>query len=456
LLIIKKIFFVLILGGFAFLFSKSGFQVSYPPVLLAFKVSQPQIDKKLFEQNFFSRIFNPEKNKKDNQYNFFMTAFWPLGAQKPKKLGKIRFFQNRYPEITFEREIENFYKKDIQIINEKTKPIELIQISIPPSKEHYTPVPLENPDHDLVLIAIFQNEARFLKEWIEYHLMMGVKHIYLGNHNSTDHWEKIVKPYVEAGIVEVETITYVPKDWWGFAVDVQCAFYNRTISRIRDTAEWAMILDLDEYWVLHEDKDIPTFLKRFPEAAQVSASWRCFGTSEVKFIGPEETRLERLRHSGTFNERSIKSIFRPRYAPISYQHMNMLLPGYEAVMADGSPFLYRKGLPTFFPEAVEHGNVTRGSAYFWHHQPLWKHYDSVAEVYHYMSGDETFFIEQKMKRIHVPSDYGFSPVYINEALAKERSFCPLRNCHNTIQDRVPELRRRMGLDDPLRRQKKGI
>ena len=33
--------------------------------------------------------------------------------------------------------------------------------------------------HQLSICAIFKNEAKFLKEWIEYHRLVGVDHFYL-------------------------------------------------------------------------------------------------------------------------------------------------------------------------------------------------------------------------------------------------------------------------------------
>ena len=42
----------------------------------------------------------------------------------------------------------------------------------------------------LSFCSIFKNEAPYMKEWIEYHLLVGVDHFYLYNNNSTD---KLIK-----------------------------------------------------------------------------------------------------------------------------------------------------------------------------------------------------------------------------------------------------------------------
>ena len=70
--------------------------------------------------------------------------------------------------------------------------------------------PLKSPKHYLSMVAIFQNEDRFLKEWIEFHRLMGVEHFYLFNHLSTDHFMDILNPYINMKIVELENVTEKP------------------------------------------------------------------------------------------------------------------------------------------------------------------------------------------------------------------------------------------------------
>ena len=40
--------------------------------------------------------------------------------------------------------------------------------------------------YSVSLCLIFKNEAPFLKEWLDYHLTVGVDHFYLYNNNSDD------------------------------------------------------------------------------------------------------------------------------------------------------------------------------------------------------------------------------------------------------------------------------
>src|SRR6187431_2863710 len=53
------------------------------------------------------------------------------------------------------------------------------------------------------LCGIFKNEAKFLDEWIQFHLVVGIDHFYLYNNNSDDNYYEILKPYIEKGFVDL-------------------------------------------------------------------------------------------------------------------------------------------------------------------------------------------------------------------------------------------------------------
>ncbi len=55
--------------------------------------------------------------------------------------------------------------------------------------------------HRKAVCAIFKNESVFLKEWLEYHLLIGVEHFYLYNNFSEDNYQDILAPYIEKGQV---------------------------------------------------------------------------------------------------------------------------------------------------------------------------------------------------------------------------------------------------------------
>ena len=56
---------------------------------------------------------------------------------------------------------------------------------------------LHSYEYSVAIAAIFKNEAPYLREWVEYHKMIGVEHFWLYNDNSSDNFEEILEPYIE-------------------------------------------------------------------------------------------------------------------------------------------------------------------------------------------------------------------------------------------------------------------
>ncbi len=57
--------------------------------------------------------------------------------------------------------------------------------------------------YELGIASQFRDEAPYLKEWVEYHRMVGVDHFWLYNNSSIDNWEEVLQPYIDEGLVEV-------------------------------------------------------------------------------------------------------------------------------------------------------------------------------------------------------------------------------------------------------------
>ena len=92
--------------------------------------------------------------------------------------------------------------------------------------------------HDLSVVAILKNEAPYLKEWLDYHLLAGVEHFYLYDNDSTDNQAEVVAPYVKAGLVDY---TLLP----GKAM--QYAAYDDAVKRFKFHSRYMAFIDCDEF-----------------------------------------------------------------------------------------------------------------------------------------------------------------------------------------------------------------
>jgi len=53
----------------------------------------------------------------------------------------------------------------------------------------------------LAIAVIAKDEGRYIKEYIDFHLMVGVDRIYFFDNESTDNTREVLKPYIDSGKV---------------------------------------------------------------------------------------------------------------------------------------------------------------------------------------------------------------------------------------------------------------
>ena len=230
--------------------------------------------------------------------------------------------------------------------------------------------------YELGVVAIFRNEARNLREWIEYHRLAGVEHFWLYNHGSTDNWEKVLSPYIEEGLVEITCYSseeiYPP---------IQMVAFKDGIARAQGKARWVALIDVDEFIVPMENKTIPECLKEhFPHADAVYVNWRNFGTSHVTLAQNESTiftltECSLVRHPANWNGKSIvrpdriciKDVWNPHHFP--------LIPGSIYVDGSNEPMVHSR----------ENDPIPDG-----------RHHDAFIRINHYALRDEAYFTNVRM------------------------------------------------------------
>lgn len=149
----------------------------------------------------------------------------------------------------------------------------------------------------LTVGAIFQNEARFMKEWIDYHRMVGVEEFWLYNNNSTDDYLEVLRPYVEEGVVIL--IEWPSKqdynDWRHYTFEVQVGAYNNCIEASKGYSKWLALIDIDEFIVPVKEGNVAVILERdFGDVSGLCLNWVLFGTSGVSEIPDGESMLKSL------------------------------------------------------------------------------------------------------------------------------------------------------------------
>jgi hypothetical protein len=152
---------------------------------------------------------------------------------------------------------------------------------------------------DVSICAIFQNEAIYLKEWIEYHLLVGVEHFYLYNDRSTDHYQKVLAPYVERGIVDLFNCLPLNEETFFYT---QRRAYVRGLNVARGASKWVAFVDLDEFIVPKKDDTISDMLRFYADNLGVMIRWKKFGTSGYWELPKDKLMIECLTKASSCDD----------------------------------------------------------------------------------------------------------------------------------------------------------
>lgn len=131
--------------------------------------------------------------------------------------------------------------------------------------------------YNLSICAIFKNEAKYLKEWIEYHRIFGVDHFYLYDIGSRDSFQNVLSPYIRKGLVTLihwpEALSYQEdKDACRWALSTQIPAYENAVNFIaKNETKWLVFVDIDEFLVCPKE-NIAGLLKKYDDTPGISFS----------------------------------------------------------------------------------------------------------------------------------------------------------------------------------------
>lgn len=228
--------------------------------------------------------------------------------------------------------------------------------------------------YQLSICCIFQDDAKYLPEWIEFHKDRGVEHFYLYNNLSQDNYQEVLKPYVESGLVELFEwpFSYNKESQWTI---IQCLSYMDCIYKIKDRDKWCAFLDSDEFLFSPSNHDIKTTLKEYEDCSSIGVNWVMYGTSNVDKIPDFEPIRNHLvmRSRLDFNgNEAVKSIVQPKYVE------NCTNPHF---------FVMKKGHGFFNENRILHNPTC-----------TMKNSVNKLRINHYWTRDQEFFYKEKLER----------------------------------------------------------
>ena len=161
------------------------------------------------------------------------------------KKSKYRYKRNFIEEITSKiRLVRHNIKYSIEMLKagEKAQLLDILLFNFKKEKAF---------EVNLSITAIIRNEAPYIKEWLEFHKLVGVERFYIYDNESTDNIKEVLQPYIEKGEVVYK---YFPGE------KMQFAAYNDSIKVNRYNTKYMAFIDLDEFIVPVEHNSILDFI----------------------------------------------------------------------------------------------------------------------------------------------------------------------------------------------------
>jgi hypothetical protein len=169
--------------------------------------------------------------------------------------------------------------------------------------------------YELSITAIVKNEASYIREWIEYHRIVGVEHFYIYDNESEDDLKNILQSYIDAEIV---TYIYFP------GRIKQKAAYNNAIKYFKHETKWLAVIDIDEFIVPVKTEKIIEAINEIKSCLRqrffvgLKIHWVRYGYCGHK-TKPEGLVIENYMKSEGVND-IIKSIVNPRTIVKYHEH----------------------------------------------------------------------------------------------------------------------------------------
>lgn len=168
--------------------------------------------------------------------------------------------------------------------------------------------------HALAIAAIIKDEAETIREWIEFHRLVGVGHFYLYDNDSTDGTVEQLQPYVASGVVELIR-------WPHFVAGAhtQALAYAHALATFGRMTRWMAFVDADEFLFGTQRDDLVEILEDYARLPAVLVYRHFYGTSGHK-SPPTGLTIEHFNERlgvpagkmpETFLARHPKSIVRP-------------------------------------------------------------------------------------------------------------------------------------------------
>ena len=151
--------------------------------------------------------------------------------------------------------------------------------------------------YEVSVCAIFNNETPYLKEWIEYHRLIGVDHFYLYNNNSSDKPLNALVYYIKNKFV---TLVDWP-DYFGklgeekpftWILGTKAAAFQHAIKLKNKETKWLVLLDINEFILPVLGESLKDTVRKYDQYGGIILKSDFFDASSRKSFGEKKLVIQ--------------------------------------------------------------------------------------------------------------------------------------------------------------------
>ena len=129
----------------------------------------------------------------------------------------------------------------------------------------------------ICICCIVKRENIYIREFIEYHFLLGIKKIIIYDNNDIDgeKLQEVILDYIEKKYVNIIDVR-------GFS-SIQIPIYNHCYQKNKDLYDWIGLIDVDEFMYIRQNNKINDFLynNRFSKCELIFLNWLIYNDNNL-------------------------------------------------------------------------------------------------------------------------------------------------------------------------------
>jgi hypothetical protein len=158
-----------------------------------------------------------------------------------------------------------------EITNRPANDTDIFVVSVVTPPLGYRPERANLSKYYVSLFSLVKNESEYVREWVTFHLSVGVEHFFLVENDKRTSLRHVLDDFVSEGLVSIYCFPARQR--------AQKLAFNRGIEALKGISTWVGFLDIDEFAIPSGGKNLADLLRDYEKHPGLAVNWVEFGDS---------------------------------------------------------------------------------------------------------------------------------------------------------------------------------